>query len=150
MREVEFHTGIPEKLDFACRLLRKAAAQGAKVVVHGDRAALQRLDAALWTFDPLAFVPHAAWRGAATPAPLAHHTGVWLSDGSSPPPHRQVLVNLGPEVAADVEIYERVIELVAADPEDAARGRARWKHYTAAGVTVRHHPASHPGPSAER
>ena len=34
MTEVEFHTGIDDRQAFACRLLRKASAAGARVVVR--------------------------------------------------------------------------------------------------------------------
>ena len=142
MTEVEFHTGVGDKLGFACRLLRKAAAQGARVVVHGERSDLQRLDVSLWTFEPLAFVPHARWRGGATPEALLRHTAIWLTEQPQDAPHHEVLVNLGPEAAPDAERFARVIELVGADAEDAAAGRLRWKRYAAAGVAIRHHKAA--------
>ena len=58
MTDVAFHTGIANPLDYACRLLRKAYRSGARVAVHADPALLDRLDQALWTFEPLEFVPH--------------------------------------------------------------------------------------------
>ena len=58
MTEVAFHFNAPQKLAYACRLLRKAAASGAKVVVTGEPQLLRELDVALWTFAPLEFVPH--------------------------------------------------------------------------------------------
>ncbi len=51
--KVEFNTGLVDKLGTACRFLRKAQEAGAAVVVCGDRASLDRLDVALWTFEPL-------------------------------------------------------------------------------------------------
>ena len=41
MTEVTFHFNAPDKLGHACRLLRKAVASGAKVVVTGDSALLR-------------------------------------------------------------------------------------------------------------
>ena len=40
MTEVTFHFNAPDKLGHACRVLRKAVAAGAKVVVTGDGALL--------------------------------------------------------------------------------------------------------------
>lgn len=41
------------------KLLEKILASGAKALVHGqDRALLDRLDTALWTYEPTAFLPH--------------------------------------------------------------------------------------------
>ena len=77
MTEVAFHFNAPDKTGYACRLLRKAVATGARVVVTGDPALLRELDVALWTFAPLEFVAHcdaSAPRGMqeASPVVLAH------------------------------------------------------------------------------
>ena len=58
MTEVSFHTGLPDKQAYACRLLRKAWRQGLRVMVTGDAATLTRLDQALWLFEQEEFVPH--------------------------------------------------------------------------------------------
>ncbi len=133
MTEVEFHTGVADRLGFACRLLRKAASRGAKVVVHAagadDAAALDR---ALWTFDALAFVPHAR---AGSRAPAA--TPIWIVERLADAPHHEVLLNLSPQVADGFETFARLIEVVGHD--DAAAGRARWRHYAARGYPIVHH-----------
>ena len=36
MTEVSFHFNVPDKIGHACRLLRKAVAAGARVVVTGE------------------------------------------------------------------------------------------------------------------
>lgn len=140
MPEVAFHSGMADKLGYACRLLRKAWRQRTKVVVTGDAAALARLDGALWTFDPQEFIPHARLSpGAAVPPRLAR-TPIWLVEPGAEPPHREVLVNLGPQDASDAQKFARVIELVDASDDDRAAGRRRWNAYKAAGWTVTHHP----------
>ena len=50
MTEVMFHLNVPDRLGYACRLLRKAYGSGAKVVVSAPPATLARLDVLLWTF----------------------------------------------------------------------------------------------------
>ena len=60
MTEVAFHFNAPDKLAYACRLLRKASGAGARVAVTAEAELLQRLDTALWTFSALDFVAHAS------------------------------------------------------------------------------------------
>ena len=58
MTEVAFHFNAPDKLVYACRLLRKATGSGAQVVVTGETSFLQELDAALWNLAPHEFLAH--------------------------------------------------------------------------------------------
>jgi DNA polymerase-3 subunit chi len=135
MTDVEFHTGVSDKLGFACRLLRKAAARGARVVVHADARGAAALDKLLWTFDPLAFVPHAR---AGSKAPAA--TPIWIVERLADAPHHAVLVNLHEDVAEGFETFERLIEVVGGDEVEA--GRRRWRHYGARGYRIVHHPVA--------
>ena len=127
--KVEFHSGVVDKLGMACRFLRKAHAAGAHVVVCGDGASLDRLDVALWTFDPLSFVPHARLRGAAVAPPALARTATWLVDDPAAVPTREILLNLGPAMVEDWVHFARVVEIVSSDPEDAEAGRRRWRRY---------------------
>ena len=140
---VEFHTGVADKREFACRLLRKAYRSGARVVVCASAQDISALDRELWTFDERDFVPHVRI-GAAGSAALAARTPIWLVEGEPGPDAQGVLVNLGPEVAAAGERFERLIEIVSAEPEDEAAGRARWREYKARGFEIRHLPARRP------
>jgi DNA polymerase-3 subunit chi len=130
---VEFHFNAPDKLGYACRLLRKAAAKGAKVAVTGDPALLRELDAALWTFAPLEFVPHCQ---ADAPAAVLNASPVVLCEAARAAPHHQVLVNLGAHVPEGFERFERLIEVVTQDEEDRVGARTRWQHYKARGYAV--------------
>lgn len=127
--KVEFHSGVTDKLAAACRLLHKAQAAGATVVVCGERAVLDRLDAVLWTFEPQSFVPHARLKAGAVPAPRLACTPTWLVDDAAAVPSREVLLNLGPAMVEGWQDFARVIEIVSADPADADAGRQRWRHY---------------------
>ena len=49
MTRVDFHSNVPGKLAYACRLVRKAYGAGQKVIVVGDRAALEAFDAQIST-----------------------------------------------------------------------------------------------------
>jgi DNA polymerase-3 subunit chi len=145
-QEVEFHTGIAEPVDFACRLLRKAVRTGARVLCTVPADRLDELDRALWTFEPRDFVPHVRLAGAAET--VTRRTPIWLAPdvdaalARQPAAAQRVLVNLGAAVPQDARVFPRMIELVAADAEAAARGRERWRAYKAAGLEIRHHPAA--------
>ncbi len=137
MQVVEFHTGLADPLAFACRLLRKAQRQGHRLLVTAPAPRLGELDSLLWTFDPQSFVPHV--RLPPAPAALAARTPLWLCeaapDGTVPP----VLVNLGAPLAAGLERFQRLIEIVSHDVDEAQGGRERWRRYKALGFEIRHH-----------
>lgn len=134
--EVAFHFNAPDRVSYACRLLRKAVSSGAKVVVTGSPETLRQLDGALWTFSPVDFVPHCplesdAWIVAASPVILATSTQA--------SPHRQVLLNLGQRIPGGFEQFDRVIEVVTLDDEDRQFARGRWKQYTDQGYAITRH-----------
>ncbi|WP_119156982.1 DNA polymerase III subunit chi [Caldimonas tepidiphila] len=137
MTEITFHFNMPDRLDYACRLLRKAWRAGARVAALGPEPLLRELDRALWTFEPREFVPHAHVRQAS--GPLAAHTAIWLAPSTEGLPPTNVLVNLGAEVPAGFERFERLIELVSRDPQERQAGRQRWKHYAERGYTIKKH-----------
>jgi DNA polymerase-3 subunit chi len=136
MTEVAFHFNAPDKLGYACRLLRKAVGSGARVMVTGDTGTLRQLDVALWTFAPLEFLPHCY--GEATPVALAA-SPVVLAESVRSAPHQQVLVNLGGAVPEGFERFERLIEVVTQAQEDRLDARRRWKHYADRGYAIVKH-----------
>lgn len=136
MTEVAFHFNAPDKLGYACRLLRKAVGTGARVMVTGETGTLRELDVALWTFAPLEFLPHCY--GEATPAALAV-TPVVLAESVRAAPHQQVLVNLGGTVPEGFERFERLIEVVTEAEDDRLDARRRWKHYADRGYAITRH-----------
>jgi DNA polymerase-3 subunit chi len=137
MTEVTFHFNVPDKLAYACRLLRRATGAGARVVVTGDAGLLRDLDIELWTFSPLEFIPH-CHAASADPQVLAA-SPVVLADSARGTPHQQVLVNLGGPVPEGFERFERLNELVSVDDGDRTQARARWKHYADRGYAIKRH-----------
>ena len=142
MTEVAFHFNAPDKLSYACRLLRKACSSSAQVVVMGTDELMTALDAALWTFSPTAFVPHCL-----TTADLdtLRRTPVLLGHGDQVPadlPHHQVLLNLGVGLLNGFETFEKVIEVVTHDEQDRTMARLRWKHYADRGYPLVRHDLS--------
>ncbi|SDP79514.1 DNA polymerase III, chi subunit [Rhodoferax sp. OV413] len=133
MTEVAFHFNAPDKISYACRLLRKATRQGARVVVTGAADMLQQLDAALWSFSATDFVAHSL---ATDDATVLAASPVLLLESVLEAPHQQVLLQLGDAVPAGFERFERLIEVVTLDEDDRALARQRWKHYASRGYAV--------------
>ncbi len=148
MAQVDFHTGLADKLPYACRLLRKAYRAGKRVVVTGDAAQLARLDQLLWTFDPGEFIPHARLRAGESPPPHLAPTPLWLAEQAADAGACDVLVNLGPgglggaaqDAPQGAALPARVIELVARADDEVAAGRQRWRAHLAAGRAPVNHP----------
>lgn len=136
---VEFHTGMADKIGFACRLLRKAYAKGAQVAVTGAPEVLRQLDDALWLFEPQQFVPHVRLQAGQQPPARLARTPLWLLEPGAVPPRREVLVNLGPAMPEAPDAFQRVIELVGSSAEDRDAGRRRWRAWEAAGAKIVHH-----------
>lgn len=140
--KVEFHSGVVDKLGSACGFLRRAGEAGAAVTVCADAATLDRLDLALWCAEPLSFLPHVRVRPGRPVAPaVLARTPIRLTERPEPPGAGAVLLNLGPELAEHWERYERVVEIVSSEADDATAGRRRWRHYVqCAGIDLVHKP----------
>ena len=138
MAEVAFHSGLADKLGYACRLLRKAYRQGLRVQVRGEPDELARLDPLLWTFEQLEFIPHVRLRAGQSADASLQRTPIWLVDPGAAAPSAGVLVNLGPEPAADVAGFERIVELVGLDDDERQSGRRRWRYYETLGLKPKH------------
>lgn len=139
MTEIAFHFNANDKLEYACRLLRKALASSARVVVAGSEQQLHALDHALWSFNAQAFVPHCMHDAGNE---LLAHTPVVFVPGSDLPtniPHHHVLLNLGQSLVKGFESFERIIEIVSLDNEDKIQARQRWKHYADRGYSLLRH-----------
>jgi DNA polymerase III subunit chi len=137
MTEIAFHFNAPDRLGYACRLLRKATATGARVVVTGQSQMLRELDQALWTFAPLEFVPHCYGAGAGEG--VVGRSPVVLAEEPDSAPHQHVLVNLGGPVPQGFERFERLSEVVTGDDSDRQQARLRWKHYADRGYAITRH-----------
>ncbi len=135
MTQIGFHFNVPDKVRYACTLARNAVtADDAKVVVVGDAATLDALDAALWRAGPAEFVAHC--RGDAPMHVLTRSPVILATRADGALPHQQVLINLMHEVLGGFERFEHLFELVTRDPQDRASGRERVRHYRHRGYAV--------------
>ena len=126
MTRIDFHTNIPDKLAYVCRLARKAyAAQGKLVLLTEDAVQATALNDALWTFSETDFLPHVL-----AGDPLAARTPIVVSHSDQDePPHFDMLVNLTRNTPAHVARFQRVFEIISTDEADAAAGRKRYAAY---------------------
>jgi len=131
-RTIDFHFNVDHSVNYACRVVRKARAAGKTVLVYTrDSERCVRLDMALWTFSALDFLPHVR-----LPSPRASQTPVWLTQ-TPEAVSRDLLLLLDEDTAPEFQTwfsrFERVIDVVSADPDDRLRARARFKAYRDAG-----------------
>lgn len=135
MTRIDFHSNVPDKILYACRLVRKARAAGFRIVMQvQDGAQLAALDQALWTFSELDFLPHVRAGDA-----LAPRTPVILTEEDEAElPHYQILVNLSDVPPARFARFERMFEVIGADPGDLEAGRERYRYYRQRGYPLTH------------
>ena len=128
MTRIDFHTNVPDKVAYACRLARKAwAANNRVVMLAEDEVQLAELNAAMWTFSATDFLPHVLAGDA-----LAASTPILLIDNDEaelPHTHKELLVNLSRRAPGHVAQFERMIEVISSDEDDAAAGRKRYVAY---------------------
>lgn len=126
MTRIDFHTNIPDKVSYVCRLARKAYAANAKLVLLAeDEAQAAALNAALWTLSDTDFLPHVLAGDA-----LAGQTPIIITHSDTDPvPHHDMLVNLTRRTPASFADYARVFEIISTDEADAAEGRKRYVAY---------------------
>jgi DNA polymerase III subunit chi len=137
MTEVSFHFNAPDKLGYACRVLRKGYLKGARMVVLVEPQALAALDAALWQKSTHDFLPHST---DSDPAHVQAHSPIHLCTGVPPlPGNGRVLLNLRQDMPTDFAAFGKVIEIVTFDAHDREQARERWRRYRQAGIEPQRH-----------
>lgn len=135
MTRIDFHSNVPNKITYACRLVRKARAAQCKIVLLGkDRGELTQLDQLLWSFSEQDFIPHVH-----AGDPLAAQTPVILTDSETVElPHHHVLINLSGNTPEHFARFERMFEIISSDEADKAAGRDRYRFYKERGYPLSH------------
>ena len=134
MTRVQFYHNAENPLALACELAARACAGDRKVAMRvADAAAGRELDQLLWTFDPLAFVPH-VMAGTA----LAAETPVVISasGGLLEWPHDDLLFNLADDVPPGFEQFRTLVEIVGQSEAQKLPARMRWTHYKQGGLPL--------------
>jgi DNA polymerase-3 subunit chi len=122
-----------EPLLLVCELVKKALAARLQILVlTRDFAQAEALDDLLWAFDDDAFIPHqlAGNDDDDETAVLIAPPGVETAD-------RPLVINLRDTCATGS--FDRVLEVVAADPAEREGSRTRWGQYRRDGFEVNKH-----------
>jgi DNA polymerase-3 subunit chi len=136
--EIAFHFNVPDRTLHACRVVRKALAQGHRLVVTAAEGQLAHFDHMLWSFSPTEFLAHC--NADADSALVAASPVVLATDLTKGLPYRELLVNLGNGVPEGFGQFGRLVEIVAADDAvDRQSARLRWKHYSDRGYPITRH-----------
>ena len=123
-----------QPLLLVCELAKKAfAADVPLLVLARDAAQAEALDDLMWSFDPDEYLPHQI----AGMDESDDDTPILIATPEIDLPARPLLINLRDAVPAGA--FERVLEVVPADPSARDPLRARWKHYQALGFDVNKH-----------
>ena len=120
-----------QPLLLVCELAKRGYAANLSILVLArDTAQAEAIDDLMWSFDPDEYLPHQI----AGMDEGDDETPILIATPEMDVPARAMLINL--RDAAPTGSFERVLEVVPADP--AARGplRARWKHYQALGFDL--------------
>jgi DNA polymerase-3 subunit chi len=135
MTQIDFHSNVPDKIAYACRLVRKARAADCRIVLlTKNRSHLVTLDEALWTFSELDFLPHVTAGN-----PIAAQTPIVLADNDTVElPHYQILINLSDNTPNHFARFERMLEIISADDADKSAGRERYRFYKQRGYSLTH------------
>jgi DNA polymerase-3 subunit chi len=135
MTSIDFYFNADDRLQVACRLAGKAAAQKKRLLIYAPQPEMaSRIDKMLWTWPAIGFVPHCALHD-----PLAAETPVLIAADAETPPHCGVLLNLGEDCPPHFERFERLLEVVAAGEEERKVARARYRHYQERGYKITTH-----------
>ncbi len=133
MTKVDFYTGSEDKLRTACQLSHKAIQNGLRVMLHvPDADTADKLDKLLWHYPATAFMPHCRSNSdeAATMPVIIGIDEIFH--------HSELLISLHSICLPFFSRFERVIEIVGQDDEDAKLGRERYGFYRDRGYELRH------------
>ena len=131
MTEIRFYHLRTTTLERALpQILEKVLAKGERVVVMaGSPERVEALNAALWTYNDRAFLPHGSSRDG-----FAEDQPIWLTTAEENPNGAAMLVMADGAMSGDVAKWPSAIEIFDGGDEDAvAAARERWKAYKAAG-----------------
>ncbi len=135
MTKVNFHTGIPDRLDYAWRWLFKAVKANAKVVVYdNDATRLAQLSDYLWQHQPTEFLPHVM-----AADPLAASTPIVLTSNDQNLPHHDILLNLSDQLPPFFSSFERLEEFSPQEGDGLVAARKRYKFYNDHGYPLKVH-----------
>jgi DNA polymerase-3 subunit chi len=134
MTEVGFYHLTRTPLERALpKLLERVLAGGLRaVVVSGSAERVEALNAALWTYEQLSFLPHGSAKDG-----QAEEQPIWLTTEDENPNAATVLVLTDGVSTSKVGEFARCLDMFDGRDADAvAAARERWKAMKAAGHSL--------------
>ena len=117
-----------------CELAKRGYAANLSILVLArDAAQAEAIDDLMWSFDPDEYLPHQI----AGMDEGDDDTPILIATPDMDIPARPMLINL--RDGAPNGSFDRVLEVVPADPAARAPLRERWKHYQSLGFEVNKH-----------
>src|SRR5258706_3040068 len=101
-------------------------------VLTQDSAMTARFDHLLWSTPPVGFVPHCRLSDR-----LAPETPVIIDDAAEHSGAADVLINLQAQLPSFFRRFERLAEIVSAEPDVVAAARTKWQSYKQQWDTLR-------------
>lgn len=124
-----------ERLHFVCRLVEKAYKNQHRIYIHTDtRALAHQLDELLWTYRDECFLPHHL--SGEGPEP---HPPIQIGYETKPEKHRDILINLHPNVPEFVSQFALVCEIIKNTPDHQALARDNYRQYRTQGYNITTH-----------
>lgn len=119
----------------ACRIAEKAYQQGFSVYIQVDEEPVAfELDALLWTFNPISFIPHEA-----LVAPGASTLPVVISTMPAEERWDNVLVTLTQSVPENIGRFSRIADVILNTERHKRYGRERFRTYKKQGIEPNTH-----------
>ena len=123
-----------QPLLLVCELAKRGYAANLSILVLArDAAQAEAIDDLMWSFDPDEYLPHQI----AGMDEGDDDTPILIATPDMDIPARPMLINL--RDGAPNGSFDRVLEVVPADPAARAPLRERWKHYQSLGFEVNKH-----------
>ncbi len=150
MTQVDFYILATQSDDswlrLACRITEKARQQKLKVYLHSENAAdAARLDGLLWTFSQGSFIPHRLV-GSGSDDPVEESVLIGRNDLAAETPADtpvtqswDLMINLTTQVPGFFSRYDRVAEVIDANPVRRENGRERFRFYRDRGYELNTH-----------
>ena len=134
MAEIGFYHLLSTPLERALpKLLERACAQGHRVIVRAaSPERVEHLNAALWTYEEAAFLPHGSARDG-NPAVQP----IWLTDRDENPNRASMIVLVDGVEAEDLHAFARGADVFDGNYSDAVEAaRRRWRRAREAGHSL--------------
>ncbi len=150
MTQIDFYILATDSNDswlrFACRITAKARQQKLQVYLHSETEAdATRLDGLLWTFSQGSFIPHRLVRKDSD-VPFEEPVLIGRDDLVAELPAAtavsqrwDLMINLTTQVPDFFSRYDRIVEVIDANPARRENGRERFRFYRDRGYELKTH-----------